>query len=34
MQYYLKIITDHGDSIFVIEARKQYRNLRGDKLIN
>jgi tetratricopeptide (TPR) repeat protein len=34
MEYYLKIITDHSDSIFVIEARKQYRTLRGDKLVN
>jgi len=32
MEYYLKIITDYDSSIFVAEARKQYRILRGDKI--
>lgn len=32
MEQYLKIITDYASSIFVIEARKNYRLLRGDKL--
>lgn len=31
-QLYQKIITDYPGSIYVIEARKRYRNLRGDKL--
>lgn len=29
---YEKIITDYSSSLFVIEARKRYRTLRGDKL--
>ncbi len=29
---YQKIITDYPGSLFVIEARKRFRNLRGDKL--
>lgn len=33
MEQYLKIITDYSSSIFVIEARKQYRLLRGDTAI-
>ncbi len=32
MEQYLKIITDYASSIFVIEARKNYRLLRGDKV--
>lgn len=32
MEQYLKIITDYASSIFVIEARKNYRLLRGDKI--
>lgn len=30
MEHYLKLITDYGSSIFVTEARKQYRILRGN----
>ncbi|MGB0390048.1 MAG: tetratricopeptide repeat protein, partial [Salibacteraceae bacterium] len=29
-EYYLLIMTDHPDSVFVTEARKRYRKLRGD----
>lgn len=32
MEHYLKLITDYASSIFVTEARKQYRILRGDKI--
>lgn len=32
-QYYEKIIFDHADSIYFVEARRKYRTLRGD-LIN
>lgn len=32
MEYYLKIVTDYSSSIYVAEARKQYRILRGDKI--
>jgi len=32
MEYYQKILTDHPGSIYVNEARKRYRFLRGDKL--
>ncbi|MCO5231323.1 MAG: tetratricopeptide repeat protein [Chitinophagales bacterium] len=32
MNYYEKILLDYPDSIFVIDARKRYRFLRGDKL--
>jgi len=32
--YYQKLITDYTGSIFVTEARKRYRILRGDNLIN
>ena len=32
MQLYEKIMLEHKDSIFVAEARKRYRILRGDKL--
>ncbi len=31
-EFYLKIITDYKDSVFLTEARKRYRTLRGDKL--
>lgn len=30
MQHYLKIITDYASSIFVTDARKRFRALRGD----
>ena len=30
MEFYLLILTDHTDSIFVTDARKRYRKLRGD----
>ena len=30
MDHYLKIITDYASSIFVTDARKRYRALRGD----
>ena len=30
--YYEKIITDFSDSVLLVEARKRYRNLRGDQL--
>ena len=29
-EYYQKIIFDHSSSIYLVEARKKYRNLRGD----
>ncbi|MCD8529060.1 MAG: tetratricopeptide repeat protein [Chitinophagales bacterium] len=32
MEYYKKIITDHTDSVLLVEARKRYRTLRGDEL--
>ena len=32
MEHYLKLITDYASSIFVTEARKQFRILRGDKI--
>ena len=32
MEYYQKIITDFPGSLYVTEARKRYRNLRGDNL--
>lgn len=32
MEYYQKIITDFPGSLHVTEARKRYRNLRGDNL--
>ncbi|NNF74404.1 MAG: tetratricopeptide repeat protein [Flavobacteriaceae bacterium] len=31
-QYYERIIFDHADSIFFVEARKKYRTLRGDSI--
>ncbi len=30
MSYYEKIILEHTDSVYVVEARKRYRQLRGD----
>jgi outer membrane protein assembly factor BamD (BamD/ComL family) len=30
MEFYLILMTDHPDSVFVTEARKRYRKLRGD----
>jgi TolA-binding protein len=32
MEYYKSIITDFSNSLLVIEARKRYRLLRGDKI--
>ncbi len=32
MDYYLILMTDYPDSIFVTEARKRYRKLRGDSV--
>ena len=32
MALYELILTDHTGSLFVIEARKRFRMLRGDKL--
>ena len=32
MEYYLLIMTNHPDSVFVTEARKRYRKLRGDEV--
>jgi len=34
MECYRKILMDFSDSIFTIEARKQFRILRGDKLVD
>ncbi len=31
-EYYQKIIFDHSSSIYLVEARKKYRKLRGDKV--
>lgn len=31
-EYYQKIIFDHPSSIFLVEARKKYRQLRGDNI--
>ena len=30
MEYYQKILTDYPDSLYTIDARKRYRELRGD----
>ena len=30
MGYYQKILTDYPDSLYTIDARKRYRELRGD----
>jgi len=32
MEYYLILMTDYTDSIFVTDARKRYRKLRGDSV--
>ncbi len=32
MEYYLMLMTDYQDSVFVTEARKRYRKLRGDSV--
>lgn len=32
MTYYEKLFTDHSDSMFAADARKQFRRLRGDKV--
>jgi hypothetical protein len=32
MELYQRIMTDYPGSLFVTEARKRYRLLRGDKL--
>ena len=29
-EYYQKIIFDHANSIYLVDARKKYRKLRGD----
>jgi thymidylate kinase len=31
-EYYQKIIFDHPSSIYLVDARKKYRKLRGDAL--
>jgi tetratricopeptide (TPR) repeat protein len=31
-EYYKRILTEHPDSIYVVEARKRFRDLRGDSL--
>ncbi len=33
MAYYKQIIFEHADSIFFVEARKKYRQLRGDTVL-
>jgi tetratricopeptide (TPR) repeat protein len=32
MEYYMKVIQDYSSSLYVIEARKRYRALRGDTI--
>jgi tetratricopeptide (TPR) repeat protein len=32
IELYQKIINDYSDSLYIIEARKRFRQLRGDKL--
>jgi hypothetical protein len=32
--YYGKILFDHQDSIFYVDAQKEFRKLRGDQQIN
>ena len=32
MEFYLEIMTNHPDSVFVTEARKRFRKLRGDEV--
>ena len=34
MDLYQKIFTDHPDSFFAPEARKKYREMRGDEVVN
>jgi hypothetical protein len=31
-EYYQKIIFDYASSIYLVEARKKFRELRGDKV--
>jgi len=31
-EYYQKIIFEHASSIHLVDARKRYRKLRGDKI--
>jgi hypothetical protein len=33
MEIFEKIVLDYSDSIFTTEARKRFRNLRGDENI-
>ncbi len=33
MEYYKTLIFEHADSIFYVEARKRYRQLRGDDIL-
>ena len=30
MEYYQKILKEHSDSLYVVQARNRYRTLRGD----
>ena len=32
MEYYQKILKEHSDSLYVVQARSRYRTLRGDNL--
>ncbi|MEI6123974.1 MAG: tetratricopeptide repeat protein [Bacteroidota bacterium] len=32
MEFYQKLLTDYPGSIFAVDARKRFRNLRGDKI--
>jgi hypothetical protein len=32
MEYYQKILKEHSGSLYVVEARKRYRALRGDNV--
>ena len=32
MEYYMKVIQNYSSSLYVIEARKRYRALRGDTI--
>ena len=32
MEYYQKILKDHSDSLYVVQARNRYRTLRGDNV--
>jgi hypothetical protein len=31
-EYYQKLLTDFSGSLYVVEARRAYRQLRGDKV--